>query len=227
MIDHGAAVSLPMILLARNLIPSFSDLETKATQPVSSFLERAFSTWSTMYSGCFPSTATGRPYVFGKNSASLRKCGTLAACSSGPTIVPKLQGLSLSSLGSNGSSARAVEQLLHQVQLLLLRRQQIQGFSTKTKTDSERDLGRLCLPARIGGPDAGGAGDHPAIPEAVSANITAVVEWWLMIEANTCIMQRRNRVGNEKLEMICEKLEPISQKLDWNQTWIRQKLERN
>ena len=114
----------------------------------------------------------------------------------------KRQGLSLRRLGSNGLSARAVEQLLHQLRLLR-RRWQMKCCPTKTKTDSESDLGRLGLPARTGQEaQLLGAGDQPAIriPEAVSAAITAarVVEWRLMIEANTCRKHWQNGVGNEK-----------------------------
>ncbi len=88
-----------------------------------------------------PSTATGRPNVFGKTSASLRKCETCAARSSGLTIVLKRQGLSLLFI------SKAVEQLLHQ---LRLRRWwwQMESCPRKTTTNSERDLGRLGLPAR-------------------------------------------------------------------------------
>jgi hypothetical protein len=35
----------------------------------------------------------------------------------------------------------------------------------------------------------------------------AVVEWRLMIEANTCKTHWQNVVGNEKIEIICKKLE--------------------
>ncbi len=110
-----------------------------------------------------PLTATGRPNVFGKTSASPRMRGTCAASSSGVTIVLKRQGLSLHSLGSNCSSARAMEPLLHK---LLLRRWQwqMESLPTKTNRNSERDLGRLGLSARIG-PEALllGAGYQPAI----------------------------------------------------------------
>jgi hypothetical protein len=37
-----------------------------------------------------------------------------------------------------------------------------------------------------------------------------------MIEANTCTAQWQIGVGNEKLEIICKKLDQISQKLDSN-----------
>ncbi len=112
-----------------------------------------------------PSTATGRSNVFGKTSASpmTRMLGTRAASSSGANIVLKRQGLSLCSVGSNGSSARAVEQVLHQLRLRRWR-WQIKRLPLMKNRNSERDLGRLCLPARIG-PDARllGAGDQPAI----------------------------------------------------------------
>ncbi len=104
-----------------------------------------------MCSGCFPSAETSRPNVFGKTSASPRTRGTRAASSSGPNIVLKRQGLSLLSLGSNGSSARAVEQLLHHLRLRRWGWQTMKSCPTKTKThSSERDLGRLGLPARTG-----------------------------------------------------------------------------
>ncbi len=110
-----------------------------------------------------PSTATGKPNVFGKTSASPRMRGTRADRSSGANIVLKRQGLSLCSAGSNGSSARAVEQVLHQLRLRQWR-WQMETFNTKTNMNSERDLGRLGLPARTG-PEAWflGAGDQPAI----------------------------------------------------------------
>ena len=144
-------------------------------------------------SGCFPSAATGRPNVFGKTSESPRKCGTCAASSSGPTIVLKRQGMSLCSLGSNGSSARAVEQLLHQLRLRRWR-WQMKSCPTKTKThSSERDPGCWAQ---------GGPACHP---EAVSAVIImAVVEWRLMIEANTWRTHWQSGVGNEKIEIICK-----------------------
>jgi hypothetical protein len=64
--------------------------------------------------------------------------------------VLKRQGLSLGSLGSNGSSARAVEQrVLHQLRLRRWR-WQMERSPSKTKRNSERDLGRLGLPARTG-----------------------------------------------------------------------------
>ncbi len=61
-------------------------------------------------------------------------------------------------------------------------------------------------PARLAGPDwTGGpvAGRRGPVrhPEAVSAAITAVVEWRLMIEANTCVTHWQNGVGIEKLEI--------------------------
>ena len=149
MIDPGSDVSLSMISLTRFLKPRFADLAEMAPQPLPSYLGRAFSTWSTMCSGCFPSAATCRPNVFGKTSASPRTRGTRAASSSGPNIVLKRQGLSLRRLGSNGSSARAVEQLLHQ--RVRRWRRQLKSCPSKTKThSSERDLGRLGLPARAG-----------------------------------------------------------------------------
>ena len=134
-----------------------------------------------MCSGCSPSTATCRPSVFGKTTASARNCGKLAARSSGPTIVLQMQGLSLRSLGGNGSSPRAVVQLLLQ---LPVRPWRWQMESCITKTNSGRKLGRLGSPARTGPPGAWAQG--PAcLPVAVSAAISAVVELWLLIEANT------------------------------------------
>ncbi len=47
--------------------------------------------------GFIPSTATGRPNVFGKTLASPMMRGTRAASSSGANIVLKRQGLSLCS----------------------------------------------------------------------------------------------------------------------------------
>ncbi len=105
MIDHGAVVSL-----LRILILSFAELAVMVPHPLSSYLGRAFSTCLMMCSGCFPSTATGRPNVFGKTLASPRVCGTRAARSSGANIVLKGPGLRLRWHGRNGS--RAVEQLL-------------------------------------------------------------------------------------------------------------------
>jgi hypothetical protein len=91
-----------------------------------------------------------RPNVSGKTSASQRPRRTCAASSSGPNIVLKRQGLSLRRLGSNGSSARAVEHLLHQLRVRR-RRRQLESCPSKTKTRrSERDLGRLGLPAKTG-----------------------------------------------------------------------------
>ena len=140
--------------------------------------------------------------MFGKTSASPRPRGMGAASSSGPNIVLKRQGLSLRRLGSNGSSARAVEQLLHQLQVQRWRRQ-LKSCPSKTKTNrnSERDLGRLGWPARTG-PEARllGAEGPACHPEAVSAAFTAAFEWRLMIEANTCTTQWRIGVGNGKLE---------------------------
>ena len=128
-------------------------------------------------------------------------------------------GLGLRRLGSNGSRARAVEQLL---QHLWVRRWrwQMMRLSTKPKRISERDLGRLGWPARTG-PEArllgaGGASLPACHPEAVSAAFTAAVEWRLMIEANTCTTQWRIGVGNGKLERISKKLDQISQKLEPN-----------
>ena len=46
--------------------------------------------------------------MLGKTSASPRKCGTIAARSSGTNIVLKGPGLGLRRLGRNGSRARAV-----------------------------------------------------------------------------------------------------------------------
>ena len=144
MIHPGSDVSLSMLSLAKVLKPCFAALGGMAPQPLSSYLGRAFSTCSMMCSGCFPSTATrtGRPNVFG-----LR--GTRAVRSSGANIVLKRQGLSLCSAGSNGSSARAVELLLHQLRLRRWR-WQMESLPTKTNRFSERNLGRLGLPARTG-----------------------------------------------------------------------------
>ncbi len=68
------------------------------------------------------------------------------------------------------------------------------------------------------GPVAGrtGRGGSACHPEAVSAAITAVVtvEWRLMIEANTCRTHWQNGVENEKLEIICKKLDQIRQKIE-------------
>ena len=88
--------------------------------------------------------------MFGKTLASPRGCGTRAARSSGPIIVLKGPGLRLRRLGRNGSRARAVEQLLlHQLRVRRWR-WQMEGCNTKTNRNSERDLGRLGLPARTG-----------------------------------------------------------------------------
>jgi hypothetical protein len=46
--------------------------------------------------------------------------------------------------------------------------------------------------------------------------LTAAVEWWLMIEANTCTTQWRIGVENGKLERISKQLDQISQKLEPN-----------
>ena len=69
-------------------------------------------------------------------------------------------------LGSNCSSARAVEQLLRQLRVRRWRRQ-LKSCPSKMKTHrSERDLGRLGLPARTG-PEArllgAGGASLPAI----------------------------------------------------------------
>jgi hypothetical protein len=87
--------------------------------------------------------------------------------------VLKLQGLSLRSLGSNGSSAMAVE-------LLQLHQGRLRGWQWQMEV-----AGRWG-PAR-----------HP---EAVSAAVSAAVEWRLMIEAKTCRMHWQKGVGNDKLE---------------------------
>ncbi len=103
--------------------------------------------------------------MFGKTPASSRICGTRAARSSGANIVLKGPGLSLRRLGSNGSRARAVEQLLlHQLRVQQWR-WQMESCNTKKKRISERDLGRLGWPARTG-PEVrllGAGGDQPAI----------------------------------------------------------------
>ncbi len=68
-----------------------------------------------------------------------------------------------------------MEPLLHQLRLRLLLQQQ-KSCPSKTKTrSSERDLGKLGLPARPG-PEARllGAGGPAWHPEAVSAAVTAV-----------------------------------------------------
>ncbi len=110
-----------------------------------------------------PLTATGRPNMFGKTSASPRVRGTRAASSSGAKILLKWQGLSLCSLGSNGSSARAVEQVLHQLRLRRWR-WQMERLPSKTNRNSERNRDRLGLPARTGpGARLLGAGNQPAI----------------------------------------------------------------
>jgi hypothetical protein len=133
--------------------------------------------------------------VFGKTSASPRMRGTRAAGSSGPNIVLKRQGLSLCSLGSNGSSARAVEQVLHQLRLRRWR-WQMERLPSKTNRNSERDLGRLGLPARTG-PEARlqGAGDQPAIrkPFLPPSRRWLSGGWWLkQIPA-----QRNGKSGSE------------------------------
>ena len=152
-----------------------------------------------------------------RQDASPRMRGTRAARSSGANIVLKRQGLSLRRLGSNGSRARSVEQLLlHQLRVRRWRRQ-METFNTKRNRNSERDLGQLGLPARTGQVTRLlGAGGPACHPEAVSAAITAVFEWRLMIEAKPCRIQWQNGVGNEKLEIMCKKLDQISQKLESN-----------
>ncbi len=115
-------------------------------------------------------------------------------------------------LMSKGGGAAAHQQLLHQLRVRRWRRQ-METFNTKRNRNSERDLGRLGLPARTG-PEARllGAGGPARHLEAVSAAFTAAVEWRLMIEANTCTTQWQIGVGNGKLERICKKLDQISQK---------------
>jgi hypothetical protein len=116
-----------------------------------------------------------------------------------------------------------VEQLMHQ---LRLRRWwwQMKSCPTQTKThSSERDLGRPGLPARTG-PDArllgvGGTSlsSGSRFCRHHAAMITAVVEWRLMIKANTCRTHWQNGIGNENLEiMICKKFDQISQILESN-----------
>ena len=210
MIDHGAVVSLLRILKL-----SFADLAVMVPHALSPYLGRAFSTCLMMCSGCFPSTATGRPNVFGKTLASPRVRGNRANRPSGPSIVLKGPGLRWRRLGRNGSRARAVEQLLlDQLRVRRWRCQMESCNTTKTIRSSERDLGRLGWPARTG-PEArllgAGGASLPCHPEAVSAAITAAVEWRLMIEANTCRTHWQNGVGNEKLEIICKKFDQISQ----------------
>ena len=155
MIDHAAVVGISMISLARILILSFAELEVMVPHTLSTYLGRAFSTCSMMCSGCFLSTAPGRPNVLGKTSASPRKCGTIAARSSGTNIVLKGPGLGLRRLGRNGSRARAVvEQVLHHLGVRR-RRWMMDSLTTKTIRNSERDLGRHGWPARTRpeGPD--------------------------------------------------------------------------
>ena len=155
MIHPGSDVSLSVLSLARVLNPGFADLGGMVPQPLSSYFGRAFSTCSMMCSGCFLSTAPGRPNVLGKTSASPRKCGTIAARSSGTNIVLKGPGLGLRRLGRNGSRARAVvEQLLHHLGVRR-RRWMMDSLTTKTIRNSERDLGRHGWPARTRpeGPD--------------------------------------------------------------------------
>ena len=158
MIDHGAVVSLLRILKL-----SFADLAVMVPHPLSSYLGRAFSTCLMMCSGCFPSTATGRPNVFGKTLASPRVRGNRANRPSGPIIVLKGPGLRWRRLGRNGSRARAMEQLLLDQLRVRRRRCQMERCNTKTIRNSERDLGRLGWPARTG-PEARllGAGGGPA-----------------------------------------------------------------
>ena len=136
-------------MLSSILTRAFSDRRRMAPHPRFSFLGRACSTLSTMCSGCFHSTVTGKPNVFGQTTTSPRTCGTLAASTSWRIIVFQLQGLSLHSIGSNGSSTRAVNQ--HRQQLLrgvLPLRWLILKRYNMMKQTSERKLGR---PA--GGPD--------------------------------------------------------------------------
>jgi hypothetical protein len=60
------------------------------------------------------------------------------------------QGLSLRRLGSNGSSVREVEQLLLPQRRERRWQWQMESCNTKKNRNSERDLGRLGLPARTG-----------------------------------------------------------------------------
>jgi hypothetical protein len=87
--------------------------------------------------------------------------------------------------------------------------------------------GSACRPGPDRRPGCWAQGGPACHLEAVSAAITAAVEWWLMIEANTCTMQWQIGVGNEKLEKICKKLDQISKKLESNLTEIRLELDRN
>ena len=121
---HGVGKKRITLLQRLSMISSiltraFSDRRWMAPHPLFSFLGRACSTFSTMCSGCFHSTVTGRPNVFGQTTTSPMTCGTLAASTSWMNIVSQMQGLSLHSVGSNGSSRRARS---HQRQLVSPRR---------------------------------------------------------------------------------------------------------
>ena len=155
--------------------------------------------------------------MFGKTSASPRMRGTRAARSSGANIELKRQGLSLHRLWSNGSSARAVGQLLlHQLRVRRWR-WQMESCNTKTIRNSERDLGRLGWPARLW-PEARllGAGGA-SLPSGsrfcrLHGGGGVAVDDWNKHLQNAFV----KRVGNQKLERICKKLDQISQKLESN-----------
>jgi hypothetical protein len=201
-------------MISSILIRAFSDRGRMAAQPRFSSSGRALSTFSTMCSGCFPSTAPGRPNVFGLTTTSLRTCGTFAAQSSGLNTVFRMQGLILHSNGRNGSAIRPLQRQLLPLRLgrpwrliylmtMRLRKVEavecVQGLPEGPKPDLR--------------PGCGAPGTSPPPPEAGYAAVMAVVELCRMIEADACEMKRRLERKKRKLERISQKLEQISQKL--------------
>jgi hypothetical protein len=109
----------------------------------------------------------------------------------------------LRSLGNIGSSAREVEQLLHQMPPAAAATVAV-SFITK-RTVRASWAGSACRLGQDRRP-VGWAQGH------LSTAITAR----LMIEANNRRMHWKNGVGNEKLEIIGEKLDQIGQELESN-----------
>ena len=153
------------------LTRAFADRRRMAPQPRFSSLGRAFSTFLTMCSGCFPSAAPGRPNVFGKTTTSQRTCGTVAAGSSGPNTAFQTQGMILYSNGRNGSSRRAVHQQTnlppvqlgcqHRTYFLLMMRERVQG---RPEPDQRPDPNRR---SGCGAPGPASEAGFPAVMAAI------------------------------------------------------------
>ena len=117
-LDPSSTASLLQVLTY--YCNDFSGARRMVPRPKLMFLERAFSTLSTMCSGIFLSAVKIRPNVFGKTTTSPRTRGTPAARPSGLSIANRMQGMSFQGCGRNGSVPGSCQER-HLLRLLLVR----------------------------------------------------------------------------------------------------------